>query len=852
MKEKRNFISKNLLLFCFILCLVTLMLGRSNFVYAQEDGIDEFMLEEIVVTAEKREAELQQIPMDVSVVRPDEMLRLNIHQVEDLDKMLPELTIDNMASSFLRINIREVQQQLWNPTYETTVAVHLDGIQLTRVNGLENKFYDLERVEMLKGPQGTLYGRGSTAGSMNMVTRKPELETFGGDFEVEYGNYDQYRFQGAMNIPIVDKLAIRLAGRRITRDGYVDAGFSDNDAWSGRISMKWEPTDRQSFSITVDADGSENKGYLTTGHYLDVYGGIEIIENPNLTNPASPDYNPSVAPYAQGSPIMTPYSVNWWLDSALADIHWNDNNSWGIAATYDHELDWAYFTAQYGHRSLHERKQYIVPFGPSLSVPTTTLSIPGIGDFDIAANPNPQTQVWLSLFDPPAVFATDQATSGHFDSIEIRLASKTTIPNGDKLEWIIGTMYMDDVVGEWAQLYENIFNNIRTQETALFGQASWMPIDRWNLTAGYRYAWDKKDYEGVNLGIGVPPDPSQPWVVGPTFLDPTLFQTTQNKWNEPSYKFNLAWIATDDIMSYLNYAKGYKTGNVDRDGRAIPPEFLDAWELGFKSRFLNSRLQVNMSVYYYLYDNYNNWFNVYDCVSDVNNDGTCEDTNGNNILDPADYANGLNISVPLSPGGTEQKGLNASIMWLATQNDTFTLTGSWSKNEYDDYYPGGAMLRLYPTNDSYKLSANRDQSGEEFGGSPIRVNMGYIHTWFIGRDTLMVTGNLFYTGDAIDQVMRRGEPDQYTMPGNDAYILGDVSVNYTSSKWLPPGFVWHLRFWCNNVWDSDDLSSRIYSDSSFVYMPNFINTAEFAAGTGTVSGSYVQPRTMGITFGVTF
>jgi iron complex outermembrane receptor protein len=99
-------------------------------------------------------------------------------------------------------------------------------VQLTRVNALEGKFYNLERLEMLKGPQGTLYGRGYTAGSLSMVSRRPDIGQFGGNIQVEYGSFDRRRIEGALNIPAIDKLALRLSGRSVKRGAYDDTSGS--------------------------------------------------------------------------------------------------------------------------------------------------------------------------------------------------------------------------------------------------------------------------------------------------------------------------------------------------------------------------------------------------------------------------------------------------------------------------------------------------------------------------------------------------------------------------------------------------------------------------------------------------
>ena len=179
-------------------CCLSLCLFLPGISLGQDED-EEFMLEDVVVTAEKREAELQSIPMEVSVLREDTMRQLNVNQVYDLQKLLPDLSVSHNVANFMIVSIREVETGQWNPMFETTVATHLDGVQLTRFGGIDNFFFDLERVEVLKGPQGTLYGRGSTAGSMNMITRKPVLGEFGGNAEIEIGNYNLYRGDVALN-----------------------------------------------------------------------------------------------------------------------------------------------------------------------------------------------------------------------------------------------------------------------------------------------------------------------------------------------------------------------------------------------------------------------------------------------------------------------------------------------------------------------------------------------------------------------------------------------------------------------------------------------------------------------------
>jgi outer membrane receptor protein involved in Fe transport len=405
---------------------------------------------------------------------------------------------------------------------------------------------------------------------------------------------------------------------------------------------------------------------------------------------------------------------------------------------------------------------------------------------------------------------------------------------------------MKDKATEYCTEQYIYFISQTAESKALYGQGSWMPIDKWELTGGYRYSWDRKDYHGNEFGRFAPGQY--------VFIDPALFHRHTYKYNEGTYKGNLSFIPTDDIMTYLQYSKGYKVGNIDFSGREVPPEFLDAWELGFKSRWFDNRLQANAAIYYYLYDNFNQWVFPWQCRSDANGDHFCDDVASNPNEPP--FTGGpdgritgedrIGRSIGVAPGGSEQKGVSVNLAWLITRNDRMTLTGSWSENKYKDYNIARAILEIWPEADSpYTEAGQQDRSGLEFGGAPIRGNIGYVHTQHIGSDFLTLTGNLFYQGEGIDQLMRFGRPDQYYMAGTPDYWTGDVSATYTSSYGMRPGTIWHLRFWCNNVWDNDALAFRMFGDSHFMY-----GYDAYLPGTGTIMGSYILPRTYGLAFGI--
>jgi outer membrane receptor protein involved in Fe transport len=858
MARRRDLFFKYLRFFYLTLCIITLTLGTSGLVFAQEESSSEFTLEEIVVTAEKREAQLQKVPMDIAVVQPDTMRIYNINQMHDLMKMIPDLSVSNTVGTFNLVSIREVQMLNFNPIYESTVATHLDGVQLSSFLGLDNFFFDLERIEVLKGPQGTLYGRGSTAGSMNIITRKPILGEFSGNASLEAGNYGRYRMDWAINLPMGDKMSMRIAGRRNLSGGFSDSGFGDANSWSHRASWRWEPNDRVTVNLSADFmqqddEGQPMGGFAASGYYLDTYGGIQIVANDVETaNNALYSYD---ARFQSGGPVRSRGEAKWAMGNTY-ESNYVDAQHYGFSAILDYDLDFATATIQYGHRALAERKNFWWASGAYLYPYPYMISQTPYGPFAMVTAAQPYTQVTVRIGTPMQFDFTED--SGQTNTVEARLTSNTTIAGGDKLEWIVGGMGQRDATTEvvWGGLFgapiqgANGFHvQVKTKTEGLFTQASWMPIEKWNFTGGLRENRDAKDLYGDYNQTG-------------------NFYTRNYEWSELTYRANISYFPTDNIMPYLTYSRGYKTGNISYEGNEILPELLNAWELGLKSRFLDNKLQVNAGYYYYDYKNYSDWAFVNSCYV-ANADHTCVDVGGNpeqggTAYDPDNpgvYFPDGNVDLndydwsnyaAVSPGGAEQQGISVSIDYLPTMNDRLSVSASWRNNKYaSPYNKLRAILALFPDADSaYRDYEDYDMAGYEFGGAPIRGNLSYTHTFRFGSgDMLMASGTAFYEGKGIDKYLNVGDAiREYTMPGRDAYWTGDLSFMYTSSRWMSPGNMWSLRFSAQNIFDSDALSDISYSDDQAGFGP----TDVYAVGTGTISGTYINPRTYGITFDINF
>lgn len=941
---------------CLTLCMA-LAVGASGQVFAQDE--DEFTLEEIVVTAEKREAELQKIPMDISVVRPDELERLNVHQIEDLDKLLPDLKITRSQGGLLKIQMRDVggntegrggvTTDYDNPTQETTVAVHIDGVQLTRSDGLEGKLYDMERVETLKGPQGTLYGRGSISGSINMVSKRPDIGNFGGNITLEYGSYDRRRVSAGFNIPATDKLAFRLSGNIINREGYDDAGVNNQNMWGVRGSMRWEPNDTNSLVIGVDTDRTKNRNGESTGFMWGTTGDLEIVPNPD---PGLPE---SYAPYNKGGLVDSSYKVAWWLGDLSPELiaqQYTNNKSWGLNATYDREFEYAYLTLTGGYRSQNNIRSYIdvsgtrpsiMPVGTILTqsrypaqtydpetgvftpavdtsdddvedmsvddVPLTPALTPIEGytisrsqsySYSVPGNV-PVTQLMVVPSTNPPFLSNYSETAGRTVSAEARLASVTTVAGGDSYEWIGGFMYMEDYVLEEASITNSAYRRNILDEKALFAQASYVPFGRLNFTGGYRYTWDHKTFYGKTNsgGSGTANSARSNTERFALPLDLSDAVNSSYKWQHQTYKLNLSWQATENIMPYVQYSKGVKTGNIDGQGNSVDPEILSSWEGGMRTRLFNGRLQINATGYYYEYKNSMASASIFQCLRPDNRgeSDSCLNASGNvgfswgvnpNLhmpVDPNDLSKGYRYisGAAVNIGGTEQTGVNLNATWLVTPNDSLTIYAARSSNKYVNYsmnraqqeyaqktwsqYDGETIVidgeeQVVETyaDSGHNIFARvyEDWNGSRFGGGT-NGNVSYNHTWFLGTDLLILNTTGFYTGKGIDQVMRPSQSSgsgewgdlEYSLPGNPAYWTWDASVTYTSTKWVGQGKRWNLRLYINNVFEKK-ITGRRFQDYVGQMGSYFGEYDVFMPDSYLVIYQYAQPRTVGLTFTLNF
>lgn len=521
------------------------------------------IIEEVMVTAQKRTQSVQDIGIAVTAFTSQQMDELRLTQPVDLAAQTPGLDIKNtVGRSNPVITIRGVGLSDYNTNNSPAAAVHVDEVYLGSNGYLSFQMFDLERVEVLKGPQGTLFGRNTTAGSVNFITNKPS-EEFEADLELSYGNYNTIEAKAAVSGALTNNLQGRIAVMRTTADGYQDnlgtdgssAGFSrvpgvipgvplvkrdkdwgDTDVYAWRGSLAWQPSDSVDIGLSIHGSKDESEQIVYKMITPDLLG----------TPPVGDEF--------------TSYSnVNPEIDAEQG----------GMNLRVDWDLGFATFTSLTGYEEL-ERTQDEEDSSPLRLVD-------GVLDDDL-----------------------DQTSQ------EFRLTSTSD----SDLLWVAGVSWIEDTVDfsktlDATDLLLGLATTTYVQEgeaLAVFGQTEWQFTDTLRLTTGLRYTDEEKTFKGGT----VEEDPYGTSVVGSQFPDLPIQANTRYETDDISGKVGLDWTPTDDLLFYVSASKGFKSGGFDGstllDLIATTPfgeEVLWAYEVGFKSTFLNNTLQLNGALFYY-------------------------------------------------------------------------------------------------------------------------------------------------------------------------------------------------------------------------------------------------------------
>lgn len=568
------------------------------------DAESEGGLGEIVVTARKRAENLQDTPISVAAFSGESLEQKQVNSVGDLGRFTPNVSLEQGASisgssSAITAFIRGVGQTDFNLTIDPGVGLYVDGVYVSRSVGALLDTLDLEQVQVLRGPQGTLFGKNTIGGAIVLTSRKPS-DDFELSVEGTTGSYNRADGRLTVNVPLSDTVKLRAGGSVQTRDGYVrrlfDGGrLGNKNSLSGRIQLLIEPT--SNFSLLFSADGTRTREQAIATNLVAVDENAQfpffhnkIVNAASCGAPGTPTPQNDIcytSRWITGDPFTT------WASGP----NYSDLDLWGVSLTAEYDLGSATLKSITAYRDLKSRFYLDVDQSPRI--------------IDETFNDYSQNQF----------------------SQEFQIAGQAF---DDRLNYLVGLYYLKEKGVDRNGLEFTIARflsggSVDNDSYAAFAQATWKFTDRLNLTLGARYTSEKKrftpdqvilqDNLGGNLLLlsrcfvrPVPVLPPNPTCTADLTLNPNgnlILPNVQRvtKANEFTPAVTLDYKFSDDVLAYLSYSKGFKSGGFTQrvfpplpEAPSFGPEFVNSYEIGLKTELFDRRVRFNTAAFYADYD----------------------------------------------------------------------------------------------------------------------------------------------------------------------------------------------------------------------------------------------------------
>ena len=687
-------------------------------------------LEEIIVTARKREENIQNVAIAVTALSQTEINRTFARDLKDLASMAPNLVIDDtsqgpggVAAIYIRgIGVADVEK-----SFDPAVGVVIDQVFIGANTGSILRSIDIGRIEVLRGPQGTQFGRNTIGGVINVERTKPTGE-FGGKVRAGYGDYDTYNVEGILNFPITDTLAAKLsATKREQQEGFYDNVYTGGDLGQedyeqAGVNLLFSPNDAIELEYTYNYENTDQDTppLLNNGQprhlFCSAYGWCAPSQDSTITgdrykvasNPIRPPefYDLQTHVSSPDDLISTDFDANFNTDTHILELRWELSDDYR-------------FDAVYGHWSSSE----------------TVFT-----DWDGT---------------PDMLYHTDRPGNWEQDSVELRISNG----GDDAFSWVGGVFFWKssfdislrsyigfagDVTGDGNPDILDIpqIGEQDVDSRAVFFEGDYAFTDKWTLTLGGRYSEDEK--QSAARGQVDTSVPSQSGV--PVDFAPGLNGDPDDEWDEFTPKIGLKYQMTDDAMLYATWSNGYRSGGfntrVGSYSEAITPydqETVESYELGFKSAWYDNMVHVNGNVFYMEYEDKQEELHLPDALS-----GTGQKT----VVANASTAEISGVELEIQAEPTEGLYLRANAAYLDAAYDEFTFFDA-------------------------QVGADVDYSNLEFRRAPEWTgNLDATYEWDVGGNMMWARVAYHYLGE--HQTNFDNSPELE----NDTQHLVDASINY--------------------------------------------------------------------------
>lgn len=802
-------------------------------------------LEELIVTAEKRETTVQDTPIAVSAFSQADLERSLINNNMDIQMAVPNMLMSKGFFTTAQVTIRGIGNLAVGSAADAGTGIHFNGVYLNAPRLFETEYFDTERVEVLRGPQGTLYGRNTTAGVINVISKHAEDE-FGGNIDASYGDYDYVRTRGALNIPITDSIWQRFSMFYTSRDGFVDNIFTgdevdDRDMYALRSSTAFMIGDNTEAHLTVNYFEEDDNRMRGSNNYCKrdpdgIIGclpnqGRPIDQNANLAATVGAFMINSVAA-ATGLDFPDPGLSTTFKPNELREVNLDftpqyETDETIVSLEINH--DWNDLTISsltgYHEASLDARNDYDMTENSSGVWPLTTTYQRGPD--------GPATVNFLQQNDhassEPEQWSQELRVSSSFDSAVNFMAGAFYLKNESDTAFSTYSsalsLYGETFnVAENAWIFENLTRDYTLETWALFGEIYWDITDQLELTAGLRYTDESKESEQRTVYLGFLDDPNG---------ENDGFTPFESDSDEPTGKINLNYHLSEDVMIYGTLARSYKGGGFnpissesalldpsqggDPNLADFDPEFINSIEVGAKTRLLDNTLQANLTAFYYDYEDLQ--------VSKIVNQ-----TSINENMD------------------AEVMGFEGEFLWAPTVNWNLMLNLSWldtELGEYDTVDPAdinqmGTVDNIISAVNSNLLIAGCPDGQASCSGIPVNVEGNELpnapefsvyaavsYSWFLDNGMRLDASTSYYWQDEFYTRIYNTQDD----------LLDEWDVWNASTVLSAADESWYGELWVRNIMDDDHWTGQYLQDQAV----GLYRTLQL-----------LEPRTYGVTLGYNF
>lgn len=803
--------------------IAAVMASQYAFAQEEEQSSRSSLMEEVVVTATKREASVQDLALSVTAISGDQLTELQIVNILDLDKSIPGLQVKNSGNDPVII----MRGAGAAGTNDISVPIYIDGQYRPRAGQALASYLDVERVEVLRGPQGTLFGRNTLGGLVNVIANKPNTEAFEYGGAVTVGNYALRRVEGFVNIPMGDMFAARITASDSFRDPYVEntynpeGGLKDEDNTYARAQFAFYPSDDFDLTLTAtywddSANGNADYAYKVLGVPVNPATGATngmtgVMEPRQGTSSTANGGRPQAGNYPNDWTAATdpdPYRIAFDY-APMRDIS---------ETSFNALMNWDFgFASLRASATIFDYEEYRLTDSDLSPNPSADLGNNGPQALDCTWwNYNTASDCGL---------VAGQRVNSKAVQADVTLTSNSEGP----LDWTLGYYFYDDsgdgdTSGEFVWGYTSSANpqnpiwahwlyqgNGGTKSTAIYGQAEYAFSDDLRVTAGLRHSTDeRRSYTkyldtGLNWGTWPPSFDNPDWVADRESAWPDLFTVygseINGKESHLDYRLSVQYDINADWMVYASNATGYIAGSPKGGGsfELTDPNEVNSYEVGVKATLLDGEMRINAAAY-------RNEFDGLSTTVFVEQNGT--------------------ILAQQAPGGSmNSQGLEAEMNWQATGNLFVNAGVSFDFSKLDEFSEQESRFDEGGTLDPVSGDRFHYLSGKDARFSPdYTVSLGLSYSVDLGNMGELVPGAFIY-----HSAEYKTQNVEYFFAKQDAFTTMDLRAT-----WYTPVEDLQVQAYVKNATEETYLTE----------------TTVFSRG--RAMADYSAPRTIGLRIGYNF